>query len=129
MELSKILTQYPEFQNWALDKKMESKELDILTEISESKTLNPVLNWIVQYSPSHSLGFQILELSGELLLLNHDLTSLFKTENNPRVLIQKLKELRYPIASSKLKKEFTKPVLKKQQSSFTKTVDLLKKFI
>ena len=97
MELKTILKQCPDFQQWVEDKKPGPASLSVLTEFSDTKTLQEVLNWIGQHRPSHSQGVQILELAGELLLMGTSLNTLFETTSNPESLLKQLKILRYPL--------------------------------
>lgn len=100
MILSQILNQSPKFHSWVQQKKLNKKDLDILTEFQDFKKIEPALTWIACYQPSHSQGCQILELSCELLLMNKVLQNHFNEFQNSKTLIQKLKQLRYPLASS-----------------------------
>lgn len=101
MELSKIFNHAPSFKSWVENKKLNSKELTVLTEFSGFHEVQDLIDWIVQCQPSHSQGAQILELGGELLLAGKSISSLTKKEQNPKTLLKKLKILRYPLASQK----------------------------
>lgn len=100
MQLSQILNQVPEFKSWAQKKKLSQKDMDILTEFKNITDIKPVLNWIAKHQSSHSQGEQILELSGELLLMKKSLTHILQTETNSKNLIEKLKKLRHPLSST-----------------------------
>ncbi len=94
MELSEIFDQFPAFQKWAENKKLAPPELDILTEFNTSQPLKPLLRWLETRQPTHSQGAQILELGGELLLMNKPLDSRWLNEAQAPELIKKLQKLR-----------------------------------
>ncbi len=99
MDLSQILNQSPHFKSWVENKKLNPKELSILTEFSKMDSIQPILKWIGKNQPSHSQGSQILELSGELLLMGKSLKTLFEQESNSKFLLKKLKDLRQPLSA------------------------------
>ena len=101
MDLSQILNQSPDFKSWVENKKLSARELSILTEFSELDSIQMVLEWIGKNQPSHSQGAQILELSGELLLMGKSLKLLFEQELNPKLLLKKLQNLRHPLSSKR----------------------------
>ena len=95
MKLSEIFDQFPEFQKWVENKKLNSKELTILTEFKNGSSLKSLLQWIENQKPTHSQGVQILELGGELLLMNKPFDSLLIREAQAPSLIEQLKKLRF----------------------------------
>ena len=101
MELSRFFDQFPAFHQWVKDKKLTLKDLTILTEFKDSSSLKPLLEWIELCKPTHSEGMQILELGGELLLMNKSLDSLLFKEQKAFSLIECLKKLRQPETSSR----------------------------
>ena len=109
MELKKILTQFPDFQKWVKERKLDSGHLSLLTELSDKKKLPSLLNWISKNKPSHSKGIQIMELAGELLLMGSSLDDIFETTQRPEDLLKQLKKLRYPL-TSKQEEQKTKKV-------------------
>ncbi len=119
MELPQILKHSLPFKSWVKDKKLSLRELSILTEFSKLDSIKPILEWIGQNQPSHSQGSQILELSGELLLMGKSLKILFEKEHDPKILLKKLKDLRYPL-SSKQDKQRTQIIKNLPWSSFLK---------
>ena len=100
MKISEVLKKFPNFQSWMDSKKLNQKDIDILTEFPDSKIIEPVLNWISKNQPSHSQGQQILELSGELLLMKKSINPILETEQDSKKLITLLKKLRYPVSSN-----------------------------
>ena len=105
MELSKIFDQFPKFHRWVKDKKLSPKELAILTEFQNLSKLKPLLQWIESHKATHSQGAQILELGGELLLMNRPLSSLLFKEQKASSLIECLKKLRLSESSSRDEKK------------------------
>ena len=100
MKISEVLKKFSNFQSWMDSKKLNQKDIDILTEFPDSKIIEPVLNWISKNQPSHSQGQQILELSGELLLMKKSINPILETEQDSKKLITLLKKLRYPVSSN-----------------------------
>ena len=94
MKLSKIFDQFPKFHEWAKSKKLTSKELSILTEFQNSSPLQPLIQWIENHKPTHSQGTQILELGGELLLMDKPFHSLLSEKTKASFLIEQLKKQR-----------------------------------
>ena len=101
MELSNIFDQFPKFYSWAENKKLQPKELSILTEFKDSSSVKPLIQWITNYKPTHSQGVQILELGGELILMNKTFDSVLLKETNAGCLINGLKKLRLPNNSAR----------------------------
>ena len=100
MKWDQIKKQYPLFFKWAEEKKLSEKEIRILKQLSEKESL-PLLSWIAEYRPSYSQGVEILELSGELLLMGQLPLDIFQNSKEPATLLQKLKKLRYPLSVGK----------------------------
>ena len=94
MELLKVFNQFPAFHKWAKDKQLKPKDLTIVTEFKNISSLKPLLQWIESHKPTHSQGIQILELGGELLLMNKPFHSLLEKERKASSLIERLKKLR-----------------------------------
>jgi len=94
MNLSKILEEFPKFKKWVKNKKLSDQDLNILTEFEPNSLLKPLLKWIEDQRPSHSQGKQILNLGGELLLMNKDIKTLLSKEHQAPELIQSLKQKR-----------------------------------
>ena len=94
MELLKIFHQFPVFYKWAKDKQLNPKDLTIVTEFKSISPLKPLIQWIESHKPTHSQGIQILELGGELLLMNKPVHSLLEKEKKAASLIEQLKKLR-----------------------------------
>ena len=84
------------FCKWAEEKKLSSKELRILNQLPKEQA-HPLLDWIASYKPSHSQGVEILELSGELLLMECLPAEIFQSHQEPNSLLKKLRQLRYPL--------------------------------
>ena len=99
MKIKDVLKQFPDFEKWVKDKKLEFASLSLLTELSDIQIAQPLLAWISRNRPSHSQGIQILEMTGELLLMGRSLNALFETTQNPEDLLKNLKQLRYPLTS------------------------------
>lgn len=99
MELSDIFAQHPRFHQWVKDKKLNSKELSILTEFESLTKIHPLIEWIERHKVTHSEGVQILEWAGELLLMKKPLIPLFLKQHKASLLIQELKKLRHPESS------------------------------
>ena len=101
MKLSNIFDQFPIFHKWVKEKKLNPKDLSILTEFKNSSSIGPLLKWIETYKPTHSQGIQILELGGELLLMNKPLNPLLQKEQKAFMLIDRLKKIRQPESSTR----------------------------
>ena len=96
---------HPLFCKWLEEKKLSSSELSILKQLSEEQAL-PLLDWIGAHSPSHSQGVEILELSGELLLMDKLPRAVFQALQEPKALLKKLRGLRYPLTLGEDEKKF-----------------------
>jgi len=105
MKLSEIFNRFPKFKKWADSKKLNSKELTILTELKNCHSLSSLIQWIENHKPTHSQGIQILELGGELFLMDKLFESLLTKEIQPHSLIEQLKKLRLPETYSRDKKK------------------------
>ena len=101
MKINDILKQFPDFEQWVKDKKLDFASLSLLTEFSDIQTIQTLLAWISRNRPSHSQGIQILELAGELLLMGSPLDALFETTQTTEDLLKNLKKRRYPLSSKK----------------------------
>ena len=91
-----IKVHHPLFNKWSEEKKLSFKELSILNLLSENQA-GPLLDWIASYRPSHSQGAEILELSGELLMMKCLPIDIFQTYREPKGLLKRLRQLRYPL--------------------------------
>ena len=96
MELPTIFTQFPLFKQWVEDKKLNVRDLSILTEFKSSAPFKPLIKWIEKHKPSHSEGKLILELAGELLLIEAPITFLLLKNKTAKGLMAELKKIRYP---------------------------------
>ncbi|MCY4321899.1 MAG: hypothetical protein OXC37_05835 [Bdellovibrionaceae bacterium] len=96
MEIKEIFKQYPLFHKWSLEKKLNSSDLSILTEF-KNFSFKPLVEWIESHFVSHSQGKQILELGGELILMDKSIQTLLKKHDHAESLIKELKRLRFPI--------------------------------
>ena len=96
MELKEIFKEFPLFYKWSCEKKLNATDLSILTEFKNSSAFKPLIEWIEKHPVSHSEGKQILELGGELLLMERSLQSVLQRHNQATTLIKDLKKLRYP---------------------------------
>ena len=96
MELSQIFKRFPAFYRWSAKKKLNSKDLSLLTEFKDSSAFESLIQWIEKREPGHSEGRQILDLGGELLLMGRSLKALLERETKAPELIEKLKKLRWP---------------------------------
>lgn len=105
MKINDILKQFPDFEQWVKDKKLDFSGLSLLTEFSDTQKPQALLNWISQNRPSHSQGIQILELAGELLLMGRPLNAILETAQNSEDLLRSLKQLRYPLTSGQEEKK------------------------
>ena len=101
MKLSKIFDQFPKFHEWAENKKLTPKELSILTEFKNSSPIQPLIQWIEIHRPTHSQGTQILELGGELLLMDKSFHSLLSKKTKVSFFIEQLKKLRLKESSAR----------------------------
>ena len=99
MELSKIFDQFPSFYYWVKEKKLNSKDLTILTEFKKTSDFKSLLQWIEKYQPSHSQGVQILDFGGELLLMNKVVEPSLLKNQKASSLIESLKKLRLATSS------------------------------
>ncbi|MBC6415318.1 MAG: hypothetical protein GDA46_02890 [Bdellovibrionales bacterium] len=113
MKLDTLFKQFPSFHKWTLQKKLNEKNLTILTEFQDIKKIQALIQWIENHHVSHSQGIQILELGGELLLMNKSLLSVLKEKQQSQKLIEKLKEMRFP--KSSLREKEKKQILNKLQ--------------
>ena len=104
MELKEIFKKHPLFHKWSQEKKLNSTDLNILTEFKKIDTFKALIEWIEKHPTSHSEGKQILELGGELLLMNQAIQAILKKNKQAKTLITDLKKLRFPIYHSKQKK-------------------------
>lgn len=100
MKWEQIKSQNPLFFKWVEEKKLSEKEIRILKQLSEKESL-PLLNWIAKNRPSHSQGAEILELSGELLLMGQLPLDIFQNSKESTILLKKLRKLRYPLSVGK----------------------------
>jgi len=94
MKLDLIFKEFPSFYQWTLDKKLNETDLSILTEFHQLSEIKDLIVWIEKHFVSHSQGVQILDLAGELLLMNKNIKPVL--EKNPEQLIKKLREMRFP---------------------------------
>ena len=104
MKLKDIFKKHPLFHKWSQEKKLNSTDLNILTELKKADSFKLLVEWIEKHPVSHSEGKQILELGGELLLMNKSIHKLLKKCDQANTLIKELKILRFPIYHSKQKK-------------------------
>ena len=105
MEIKEIFKEFPQFYKWSLEKKLNSTDLSILTEFKNSSSLKTLIEWIENHSVSHSEGKQILELGGELILMNQSIQALLQKHKKAKALIIDLKQLRYPIYTQQEKRK------------------------
>ena len=120
MELSKIFDQFPAFQQWVENKKLNSKDLTILTEIQNLSSLKPLIEWIETHKVTHSEGVQILDLGGESILMDKTLTSFLFKEEKASSLIEHLKKIRQAESFSRDEKK-SQIVKKLNLTNFIKT--------
>ena len=99
--MENIFHQFPDFHKWVTDKKPDPGALSLFRELSDTNKARDLLTWLGQNRPSCSLGVQILETAGELLLMGKDLSSVFKETERPEGLLKKLMKLRYPQATQR----------------------------
>ena len=97
MELKDIFKEYPLFHKWSLEKKLNSTDLSILTEFKNISSFKALIEWIEKRHVSHSEGKQILELGGELLLMNQSIQAILHKNNQASDFIKELKKLRFPL--------------------------------
>lgn len=69
--LEKIVATPLDFQKWAENRDLSIREFSILKSFSDLSELNPLLVELARANPTRSLGAQIFELCGELLLMGH----------------------------------------------------------
>ena len=108
MDIKDIFKEHPLFHKWSQEKKLNSTDLSILTEFKSPRSVKPLIEWIEKQPVSHSEGKQILELGGELLLMNQSIQAVLQKNNQAKALIEDLKKLRFPIYSQK-QKDYTDP--------------------
>lgn len=85
------------FARWMKEKKLSSDNLKVFKSLSRKQIL-PVLDWISSHRPSHSEGVEILELAGELLLMDRLKTDTFQAASSVKALLERLRLLRYPLS-------------------------------
>ena len=119
MKLTEIFKEHPLFHKWSVEKKLNSTDLSILTEFNNSSSFKTLIEWIEKHPVSHSEGKQILELGGELLLMNQSIQTILKKHKQAKALIANFKKLRFPISSQQqeqkikiIKKMKLEPALK-----------------
>ena len=105
MNLEFIFETFPRFHTWSLQKKLNKTDLSILTEFHNIQKIQALISWIEDHHVSHSQGVQILDLGGELLLMNKSLLSTLKQNQKSDQLIEQLRKLRFPKSSSRDKKK------------------------
>ena len=111
MKLELIFKEFPVFNKWAVEKKLNATHLSILTEFNQLETIKNLIHWIETHLVSHSEGVQILDLAGELLLMDKNITPLLKQHQTTTPLIKELKKLRFP--NSSLSEEKKRELLNK----------------
>ncbi|MCZ0931874.1 MAG: hypothetical protein OXJ52_01810 [Oligoflexia bacterium] len=111
MELKEIFKEYPLFHKWSAKKKLNSTDLSILTEFKNSSSFRALIEWIEKHPVSHSEGKQILELGGELILMNQSIQAILQKHKQAKALIADFKKLRFPIYTQK-QEEKTKIIKK-----------------
>ena len=100
VSISEIFNQFPIFHQWVKNKKLSERDLSILTEFKNCSSIKPLLKWIENNKPTHSQGIQILDLGGELLLMDKPLNQLLSKRQKALLLIESLKKLRKPKSSA-----------------------------
>lgn len=96
MTLNFIFKRFPKFYSWCQSKKLQPTDLSILTEFKDISSIEPLIHWIEQHPASHSEGKQILELGGELILMDQDIQTLLHEHSLAKNLIKVLRQLRFP---------------------------------
>ena len=91
MEIKEVFKKHPLFYKWSLEKKLNSTDLSILTEFKNVSTVKTLIEWIEKHSVSHSEGKKILELGGELLLMNQSIQLILEKNKQAKNLIKDLK--------------------------------------
>ena len=96
------------FQNWMEGKKLQISDLRIVNSLKPPKTLYSVCEYLAQKNISQALAVQILELTGELILMEHSPEKILQAlkTSPPENSIEQIECLRKPKALSQdLKKQ------------------------
>ena len=121
MELKEIFKENPLFYKWSLEKKLNPTDLSILTEFKNSSAFKKLIEWIEKHPTSHSEGKQILELGGELLLMNQSIQKSLQKHNQAKNLIEELKIMRFPDFSKR--QEQKRKIIEKLNSETSLKID------
>lgn len=90
-------------QNWIDERQLSPRDLSILLCFDSLEPLAPTLNLLAQRNLSRNLGAQILELSGELALMDQALPAPYSFERDPdgRAWLAELEKQRRPRSSAR----------------------------
>ncbi len=84
-------------QHWMEQKSFSARDIQILRSFSDYQKLIPIFDYLKNSSASKSEAVQILEIAGELILLERPLPQL---NTSSAALIEDLEKLRSPMANS-----------------------------
>ncbi len=98
-----LLSLSPEIQDWIDVRQVGPRELAILLCFRTHESITPTLETITQRGFSRNIGAQILELSGELLLMDQTPPSAPPQDQDPdgRLWLGQLEKSRRPLSSAK----------------------------
>ena len=83
------------FQNWCLEKKVAANELAILNSFKNLDSLKRVCEFIVSHSAGKQIGIQILEMAGELILMEKDIQDILNS-TSAEIFLAEVKKRRFP---------------------------------
>lgn len=98
--LHRLLDVPENMQVWIEEKDLSFRDLMILLSFDSLKTLQPCFNFMTETLCSKSEGVKILELYGELILLDRDAHTTLSVATNASEAIRGLEFLRYPVRKS-----------------------------
>lgn len=98
--LHRLLDVTEPMQKWVEEKDLSVRDLMILLSFDSLKSLQPCFHFLSEKSCSKSEGVKILELYGELILLDRDAATTLSLASTPADALRSLELLRYPMRKS-----------------------------
>lgn len=98
--LHRLLDVAEPMQKWIEEKDLSVRDLMILLSFDSLKNLQPCFQFLTEKSCSKSEGVKILELYGELVLLDRDAATTLTVATNAGDALRNLELLRYPMRKS-----------------------------
>lgn len=89
------------FQDWCTEKKVAANELAILSSFKEFDAFQKVCDFLVSNQCGKQTGIQILEIAGELILMETSIEDLLSSHLTPEAFLLSLKKRRFPNSSEK----------------------------